>query len=174
MNIIVRMIIKMAKEIILTRGKVALVDDIDYENLSKFKWHAQKSQIKTRENWYARRRRSDFEVEKIPGPRNVYMHKEIIRSSLVDHIDGNGLNNQRGNLRPCNYFLNNGNRRKSSGCSSRFKGVYPNRKKGRWYSQIMINGKSLHCGMFKYEIDAAKAYDKKAIEIFGEFAHTNF
>lgn len=102
----------------------------------------------------------------------VLMHRLIagVDGMMVDHIDGDGLNNQRHNLRPCTHTQNMQNRCSVSG-ASRFKGVWV--EGDRWRSAIRVAGKKMHLGSFTSEIDAARSYDKAAVRLFGEFAKTN-
>lgn len=150
------------KEIVLTQGKVALVDDEDYEYLSKFKWIVSLE----RGRYYA--------VRKIPmsGGRNVRMHRDIMNPPNgmdCDHRDHDGLNNQKYNLRVCTRSQNMQN---SKG-SLAVKGAYWNRRKQYWQSAIRYNGTSIHLGCFKTQEEAAEAYRKAAVRYFGEFAsHT--
>ena len=158
------------KEIELTRGMVALVDDEDFEYLNQWKWMA----WKVRSYFYAARR--------LPGKRNdsrklILMHRQIINPPVnfeVDHHDRNTLNNQRNNLRIATRSQNSANR-KSCG-TSKFLGVCIIKNRGYSYIRagIKIDGKNFHIGTFKTEEEAALAYDKKAIETHGEFANLNF
>jgi hypothetical protein len=157
------------KEIPLTQGKVALVDDEDFEKLNKFRWYARRS----KDRIYALRNR------RINKKRQTeYMHRRVARNILgneVDHIDHNGLNNQRHNLRICSSGQNNMNQRKRSKLSSKFKGVYWKKERRMWVAQIGYNGQGQkHLGYFTNEESAARVYDAKAKELFGEFASLNF
>ena len=155
----------MVKEIQLTQGKVALVDDADYEWLNKLKWHA----IKDKWNWYANH---------VDGHTNIRMHVLILQTPKgmqSDHKDGNGLNNQRNNLRICTSSENTQNSRvRNQSKYSQFKGVSWHKYKNKWVAGIKINGVRREIGAFHNEIDAALAYDKEAEELFGEFARLNF
>jgi hypothetical protein len=104
----------------------------------------------------------------------VLMHKLILPSHsarlFVDHVDGDGLNNQRHNLRLASHAENMRNR-KATGGKSRFKGVWLS--KGAWRAEIQLNGKKIRLGTFTKEADAARAYDRAAVEYHGDFARTN-
>lgn len=152
------------KEIKLSRGLSAMVDDEDYEFLNQWKWSAHqggKTFYATRTIWNK-------------GNRiKVRMHRLILNTPTdmqVDHIDHNGLNNQKNNIRNCNHQQNHFNINRYT--KSKYHGVYYDRNYIK--SSIQLNGKTIHIGNFKTEIDAAKAYDIKAKELFGEFAHINF
>lgn len=152
------------KEIPLTQGKVALVSDGDFESVSRFKWFAASS----RGRFEARRwERKDG------GKRSILrMHVFVSGCSPVDHRDGNSLNNQRENLRPCTPVTNGQNRRIQHH-SSRFKGVSFWNRRGKFGSFIRVNRKLVFLGWFDDEREAAKKYDHAAITHFGEFARTN-
>jgi len=162
------------KTINLTQGKVAFVDDSDYDYLNQFSWHAQL----IGKSWYATR--STY-INRKNG--SVYMHREVMshpKGALIDHIDGDGLNCQRNNLRLSTRQQNAFNTKDVDGQIG-YKGVYPHRRIGRTgketfpiVAKIKINGRSIWIGTFKTAEDAAMAYDKKAIELFGEFASLNF
>jgi len=107
--------------------------------------------------------------------KSVYLHRMLLDfpKGCIDHIDGNPLNNKRNNLRICSQQENTMNKRKSRNSSSKFKGVSWIKRDRRWYACINKDYKTYSLGTFKDEIDAAKAYDKKAIEMFGKYAKTN-
>lgn len=162
------------KMISLSQGRYALVDDEDFEWLMNYTWHAFENKRKRMPSvWYAVRHST------WKGP-SIYMHREIALRSVLpksdsyDHKDGNGLNNQIENLRPCSQTQNNANRGKLPGCTSRFKGVswFPRTRK--WVVQLKIKGKAVCLGYFDNEEKAARAYDKSAKRHFGEFAKLNF
>lgn len=160
------------KEIPLTQGKVALVDDADFEELSQYKWFA----VNTRKagtgapQWYAARS-FRTNAKKIL----VYMHRCLLNAcgAQVDHWDGNGLNNQRGNLRVASRLQNNANKKLSVKNISGLKGVSWDRKCGKWKAQATGNGKDHHLGYFNHRVEAGEAYDRKAMELHGNFAMTN-
>lgn len=110
----------------------------------------------------------------------IYMHREILGLKkedgiYSDHIDYNGLNNRRCNLRKCTNVENIRHQRcQTRNKSSKFKGVCWNKQEEKWQAYIYYNEKLVHLGRFNNEIEAAEAYDKKAIELFGEFASLNF
>lgn len=153
------------KEIKLTRGMVALVDDEDYENVNQYHWCANKYGI----NYYAVRsiKIGDKWTQQL-------MHWIIMGEKLIDHEDNNGLNNQRSNLRKCTYSQNQMNKRPQRNGTSIYKGVHWRAERTKWVSKIKFNEKTIRLGCFVNEIDAARAYDSKAVELFGEFANINF
>lgn len=105
------------------------------------------------------------------------MHRIILGITdskiIIDHIDHNGLNNQRHNLRICTYSQNACNRNPYRNTSSKYKGVTFYKKTGKWRSVIRYNKKTYSIGSFDTEIEAAIAYNKKAIVMFGNFAGLN-
>jgi hypothetical protein len=156
------------KEIPLSQGKVALVDDEDYEWLSQWKWCASFNGC----TWYAVRKDCSG-----PRRRMVKMHRLIMGEPMgiqVDHINGDGWNNQRKNLRLDPNSQNQHNRRKNRRGSSLFKGVSWRKGCRRWWAYIVHLGVKKHLGYFDSEEVAARAYDKAAKELFGEFARLNF
>lgn len=155
---------KQVKEIILTQGKTALVSDDDFERVSKFKWHA----AFTLGRWDARRKINLGEKRGI-----VRMSRFVLGvDCFVDHRDGDSLNNQRNNLRPCTLAQNARNR-KNQNHSSKYKGVTLRPELGKWQAGIRANGSRNHLGFFEIEREAAMAYDRAALLHFGEFAKTN-
>lgn len=158
------------KTIKLTMGYEAVVDDADYAAVSKFKWYAQKNSD-NQHNVYARR---SFKVgEKQCGQQMHHFILPVHSGLVVDHIDGNGLNNCRSNLRLVSPKSNRINARKVRG-KSKFKGVGI-RYNGKFSASLRKDGKLIWLGTFENEIDAAKAYDDAALKIFGhELARGNF
>jgi len=92
---------------------------------------------------------------------------------VVDHIDGNGLNNAKANLRICTFAQNIRNSKIRVGCSSKYKGVCWDKKASNWRARIMINGRLTSLGSFDSEESAGMAYDTAAISNYGEYASTN-
>ena len=156
------------KEIKLTQGQVALVDDDMFEELNQFKWYARKD----RRTYYAER------TERTDGKRIcVQMHRMILKPQTgydTDHIDGDGIHNWRDNLRYATPGQNAANLKKRSGTSSIFKGVYWNEREKKWRAMIGKDGIRFYLGGYENEIEAAHVYDNKAKELFKEFALTNF
>jgi hypothetical protein len=149
----------------LSQGQVAIVDSEDYERLSAFKWYAQRST----NTFYAKRNILLPDGRRTTG----FMHIEIMGALGVDHIDGDGLNNRKENLRPCSHADNCKNTRSRKGSSSQYKGV--KRYRGvKWAAQIQTNGKQNFIGYFDDEVEAALAYDRIATQLHGEFARLNF
>jgi hypothetical protein len=151
------------------KGKIyeVLLDDEDWERIQPFRWYIAKSPLEY----------TPYVVATINGKRTL-MHRFILNAPpelVTDHIDMNGLNNQKSNLRLITRQQNNmGKRKQRSGKSSKFKCVSWNPKRQRWLVQTKVNGKTRYIGLFVDEIDAAKAYDKFAIKTYGEFARLNF
>ena len=143
------------------------MDDEDYELVMRHKW-----QLKRVKN--SARKYAITSIQKGGKKTSMTMHRFILEhySRLFDHWDGNGLNNQKSNLRKATN-IENGRNRKLQSHSSRFKGVSWNKQTGKWTAHIRINKVLKHLGYFQDETEAAKAYDDSAIWHFGEFARTN-
>ena len=153
-------------------GRVALVDDQDYELVSARRWYL-----------YERYRE---EGKRIHGPyanrtvhsngrsRTFGMHVVIMGRPYIDHVNHNGLDNRRVNLRPASGSQNQHNTRPYIGTSSQYKGVYWKKSSRRWVAQIAIDCRRMHLGSFSDEIAAACAYDDAALTAWGEFAYLNF
>lgn len=148
-------------------GLFALVDDEDFPLVAGYRWHP----FKNRRNFYAiaNTRKPDGTLT------TVKLHRLILPDAkIIDHINHDGLDNRRENLREATNSQNNANQQKMLGTSSGFKGVYWHKQADKWRAQIMFNRKYKHLGLFASEIEAAHAYDNAARELFGEFAHLNF
>jgi hypothetical protein len=155
------------RKIPLTQGKYAIVDVEDFESLNSVKWHA----VEDYNTWYA------FRSERINGRNSsIQMHRKVINppdDKCVDHINHNGLDNRKANLRLVSREQNVWNTRKHRGkLSSKYKGV--SKRYGKWRAYIGHKGKMQHIGYFDDELAAARAYDGKAKELFGEYACLNF
>lgn len=151
------------REIILIHGQKVQVDDEDYDRLIGPRWFCSNRKGLL----YARRN--------IKGQLNkkILMHREILGLTnpkiYVDHLDGNGLNNQRSNLRICNQFGNMANRTKNKNSTSKFKGVSLSRTENKFIAKIA----GRHIGRYDSEIEAALAYNCAASFAFREFARLN-
>ncbi|WP_080414638.1 HNH endonuclease [Burkholderia ubonensis] len=155
------------REIRLTNGDIALVDDHDFESLSKYTWQLS-------QKGYARRQWT----EKNTGKKmQIFMHRQILGLTpsdgiFTDHIDGNRLNNQRSNIRTCTLTENNRNRRVGKNSSTGLKGVFRRtRAKGdRFIASITFNNRIIYLGTFDTPEDAHKSYCAAAKRLYGEFA----
>ena len=153
------------KEVPLTRGKVALVDAEDYEYINQWKWRTRVDG----NSLYAMR-----QVKSMGKTQTVLMHRVLNKTPKgchTDHINCNGLDNRKENLRTVTQKQNQQNRASRYG-ASRYKGVNP--KNSRWRARIRVDKKLIHLGYFDSEIDAAKCYDVYATKHFGKYANTNF
>jgi hypothetical protein len=155
------------KRIPLTQGKVALVDDEDYVWLSQWKWCAHLVGKK----WYAVHNHYEGPIQ-----HHWRMHRLIMKAGKgkqVDHINGDGLDNRKENLRFCTHTGNMRNAGPHCDGSSGYKGVYWHRKNSRWQAHITINGKQRYLGHFRVKEDAARCYNEAASKHYGEFAWLN-
>ena len=155
------------KYIKFSQGKVALVDDEDFEWLNKWKWHFH-NKIAERTIWLKDKKTC----------KKVRMHNVIINPSLgkvVDHINRNRLDNRKSNLRIATNQENQRNRGVSKSNISGYKGVHF-KKRGNWYGyyvQIKISYKPIHLGVYRTAKEAALVYNLAAKKYFGEFAVLN-
>lgn len=148
-------------------GLYALVDDQDYELVSGFTWLIMR---RPKGVLYARSRYRD-DVGKV---REQRMHRLITGWPETDHINLNGLDNRRENLRQANRSQNCANRRKPThGVTSRFKGVSWDLRNRKWLAMIMVHKRNIYLGRYLSELEAAKAYNDAAAKYFGEFALLN-
>lgn len=143
------------------KGLFTLVDDKDYEEFNKWKWKLDKSGCATRSKY----------------KNSLYrLHREIMNCSkgmVVDHINGDRLDNRRENLRICTYQQNSFNSKKHYGSTSKYKGVSYKKDHKRWMACIYLNRKFKHIGYYNTEDEAAMAWNKVAKQYHGEFAKLN-
>ena len=159
------------KKIKLTQNQFALVDDCEYEYLNQWKWCARRNG----NTFYAVRnsRKTECEKRKLILMHQVILQRMGIEFEQVDHIDGNGLNNCRSNLRAATKQENGCNRNKQKNNTSGRKGVGWNKQHQKWQAQIQVNGKQIHLGYFDDIEDAVRAYNQAAKKHFGKFARLN-
>jgi hypothetical protein len=156
-------------EIITSNGVVILVDEDDLERLSKFRWFTYKG--KTNRTAYAAR--SDYTTG---SRRQISMHRYILGASTheeVDHINGDGLDNRKQNLRVCSTKENNRNKPRPKNNTTGYKGVSYHARDLVYCAYIRVDRKLKHLGSFKTAEDAALAYNKAALKYFGDFARLN-
>lgn len=148
-----------------------LVDDHNYEWLNQWKWTAHK----IRHTIYAVRN-----INLVNGKKKrIFMHRLILGlglgdTRLGDHKNHNGLDNQLQNLRICNNQQNLQNMNSNVNSKSIYKGIYWHKQNHKWCAKIKVDGKSIHLGCARSEIEAAAIYDRAAILHYGEFANLNF
>jgi len=157
-------------EIPLTQGKSALIDDEDFELVSKHKWYAEKSGDGRR--WYAATSIRTADGKKTTIKMHRYIKGITDRRIDCDHRDLNGLNNQKLNLRVCTRAQNMQNTPVKSNSSSGLKGIVLHKSSGLWGARIRVNGKVKSLGYFYTPEGAHAAYCKAAAEHHGEFART--
>lgn len=140
------------------------IDGEDFNKIKNFKWHLNKRKY-VLTSTYINRNRSC-----------LFLHRLLTdcpAGMFVDHIDGNPLNNCKSNLRLCTHAENLRNQKNKDNFTSKYKGVCFSKRDKKWRASIMINYKHIHLGFHKNEIDAAKAYNKAALENFGKYARLN-
>lgn len=159
----------MSAVIRLSDGSIALVDDEDFVLLAQYSWNT----LRTNGRVYATTRSPD-----VDGDRTCrYMHRVILDAPAdiqVDHLNGDGLDNRRENLRLATNSQNSKNKGRYRNNSSGYKGVYKRLGRERWRADIMSDGQRRRLGEFSSAEEAARAYDKAALELHGEFARLNF
>jgi len=158
------------KQIPLSQGKFALIDDEDYERVSKYKWCVNSS-------GYAVRSFRELQANGNYKQKAMKMHRFIMNANegdgIIDHRDTIRINNQKYNLRVASFVENLRNQKINKNNKSGFKGVRLHKPSSLYIAQIGINGKQKHIGYFKCPVEAAKAYNEAAIKYFGEFAQLN-
>jgi hypothetical protein len=157
------------RKIYLGLGQFTIVEPRDYYSIRHFKWfvHGNGS------NLYAAR----STLTKDLRSRIIYLHRQIMAPPaglVVDHLNCDSLDNRRANLRVVTQAVNMRNRRKRKNTSSRYIGIWFDKKRNKWTAQIRYNGQKLWLGRFDSEIEAAKAYDEAARKYYGEFVRLNF
>lgn len=159
------------REIPLSRGLVALVDDEDYDRVTAVgKWYANPCA----RTFYARKNFYLGGGRHAPRYASLRMHTLISGWGLVDHINNDGLDNRRANLRPATEQQNSKNRQRRSTNTSGYKGAALVKGRGVWRAEIGVGAQRRYLGRFHDPISAALAYDAAARELYGEFAHLNF
>lgn len=153
------------KLIPLTQGYSTIVDDEDFEELSKYKWYVMTNG------------KGDY-IYASREHKTITMHRYIMRFSLgdknvINHINGNTLDNRKQNLRIVSKSESQFYKKKRLNCTSKYKGVHWHRAANVWRSQITINNKNIYLGSFNYEIEAAISYNEAAKKYFGELAKLN-
>lgn len=147
----------------LTKGKFAVIDDDDYDKIAGYKWCFAKA-------GYAASRKKNYGEQ-------VLMHRIILnagKTQSVDHKNGNGLDNRKNNIRLCSHQQNMMNRKMPCHNTSGYKGVTWDKQMKKWRAQLRHSKTNSYVGLFSNIVEAAKEYDKKAREVFGEYARTNF
>lgn len=157
------------KEIIINSKahgrKVVLVDDEDYDELIKFRWYVSKGKA------------GNFYVRRCVGQKKIKMHRHVLGLTNPeikgDHIDGDGLNNQRDNLRSATHLQNNFNRKPLANASSKYLGVHWHDITKKWKAEISVGNRNIYLGVYKTQYQAAFAYNYAAKSLRGEFANLN-
>lgn len=151
------------KEILLTQGKFALVDDEDFDSLNQYKWFYN----------------SGYAVRWQTKTKKIFMHRVVLnitesyKEKEVDHISGNGIDNRKENLRVIAHGQNSKNRKIPNNNSTGYKGVHYQKDVSKYVAYITANKVRIYLGLFLNKEDAALAYNKAALEHHGEFAQLN-
>lgn len=151
--------------------KIVLIDDSDYEMVKPYLWYASRDYSKRDLTFYALAHIKKDGKDFVKGMHRIIMNAKP--GEIVDHINGNGLDNRRSNLRICTHAENQHNMHARWGVSI-YKGVCWDKHSKLWTSRISVNSKRISLGYYHNEKDAAKAYDAAAKMYFGEFANLNF
>lgn len=148
----------------LTRGKFALIDEDDAQRVLAFKWHYN--------GGYAMRARRASEP---PLPRSISMHRWVLEApmgEMVDHINGDPLDNRKSNLRYTNPTLNQANANRVTG--EKYRGVYWSKQSRKWHAALKAYGRQVHLGFFDDPVEAARVWDAAAAKAYGDSALLNF
>ena len=145
------------------------VDDEDYERLSKYRWGI---------IWGSTNIPRPYRKIRVNGKRKlIQLHREVMKAPVgayLDHINRDSLDNRKCNLRFCTSSQNQMNKGLQRNNKSGYRGVHWLNSQKKWFSGIKFNHKVTYLGLYDDKKEAARAYDKKAKEIFGEFAYINF
>jgi hypothetical protein len=158
------LILQVTKQVLITRGEITLIDESDWGLVCKYNWTLHIPDNRK----YAR---CHYEGKKI------YLHRLLLNAKpgeIVDHKNGDGLDNRRNNIRLATQSQNTANCTTSIKTASGFRGVYFDKRSGLWQAKIKFNYKSNFLGSYKTTDEAAKVYDEAAFKLFGEFARLNF
>lgn len=151
------------KTIHLTHGRVTIVDDEDYDTLTRYKWHLSKK---------------GYAAHSLTGGGTIYLHRLILgnltNKQICDHINGNPLDNRKTNLRLCTRAENSRNHKPRVDNKTGYNGVSGPYASKKWRAQVHFEGKRLHLGYYSTPEAAAKAYDAAALKCYQEFAALNF
>lgn len=156
-------------ELPLSRNLTAVIDNED-SDLSEFKWHSHSDGYRfyAVRNRHTESRRTTQQLHRVILER--ILNRSLAKGEFVDHINGNGLDNRRCNLRLANNAENCRNKRRDTRNSSGYKGVGFSKSSHKWRARIMVNNKSIWLGLFNTPEEAHKAYCEAAIHYFGDFA----
>lgn len=154
----------------LSQGKVGIIDVEDFPFVSQWKWHASRYG----NTFYVMRRRR---VSDEDGASKIALARELLNAPggmVVDHINGDGLDNRRCNLRVVTQLQNTRNRRSATGSTSKYLGVCWHKGDRRWQAAIKVEHRNIYLGQFADEAEAARAYDRAALLRYGPYARLNF
>jgi hypothetical protein len=153
-------------ELVLSNGMKVLYDEVDHDAVMRVKWYA----VRSKRTYYAETARYFISGRRVRGMHHLIMQPP--QGMVVDHVNGNGLDNRRANLRICTPNQNRRNTRSYTG-SSRYKGVAFHKRDRRWAAHICANGRDIWLGYHKTEEGAALAYNAAAVRYHGNFAALN-
>lgn len=153
-------------------GRAVIVDDADWPLVAGYRWRVHEQDRKPGYRPLGPYAVTSFRRD--DGRQvSVFIHKMITGYERTDHINHDGLDNRRTNLRPATRGQNGANQRSQAGSTSRYKGAGWDPKRRTWKAQIAVDGKRRHLGYFALEEDAALAYNAAALDAFGEYACLN-